>query len=141
MQVTNTFPETMLSPFFTRVILRHRLYLVLAGPALWREQRVQPVGVGAGIGVRHDLTALFVVGCIGDPPPDLVGRKRDFKLRKELGHIQSRMGDVDASSVGMARHPPSGTWGFVELGCDLGNTGECTYQRDVSTVETALLAS
>src|ERR1035438_2577615 len=68
----------------------HRLYLVLTGPALWREQRIQPVSVGAWIGVRHELTALLVVGCVRNPPPDLVGWKRDFKLRKELGHIQSR---------------------------------------------------
>ena len=50
----------------------HRLDLVLARPALWREQRVQPVSVGAAIGVRHDLTAPLVIGCVGDPPPDLV---------------------------------------------------------------------
>src|SRR5271166_6299236 len=68
----------------------HRLDLVFAGPALWREQRVQPVSVGAAIGVRYDLTALLVVGCVRNPPPDLVGWKRNFELRKELGHIQSR---------------------------------------------------
>src|SRR5664279_5175027 len=67
----------------------HRFDLVLTRPAPWREQRVQPVSVGAGIGVRHDLTALFVDGCVGDPPPDLVRRKWDFKLWKELGHFQS----------------------------------------------------
>src|ERR1035441_5031423 len=67
----------------------HRLDLVLTGPALWREERVQPVSVGAAIGVRHDLTALLVAGCVRNPPPDLVGRKWDLKLRKELGHIQS----------------------------------------------------
>src|SRR5271167_856985 len=70
----------------------HRLDLVFARPALWREQRVQPVSVGAAIGVRYDLTALLVVGCVRNPPADLVGWKRDFKLRKELGHIQSRGG-------------------------------------------------
>src|ERR1035438_9378467 len=42
----------------------HRFDLVLTRPALWREQRVQPVGVGARIGVRHDLPALLVVGCV-----------------------------------------------------------------------------
>src|ERR1039458_4760217 len=68
----------------------HRLDLVLARPALWREERIQPVSVGAAIGVRHDLTALFVVGCVGDPPPDLVRRKWDFKLWKELVHFQFR---------------------------------------------------
>src|ERR1039458_3211766 len=68
----------------------HRLDLVLARPALWREKRIQPVSVGAAIGVRHDLTALLVAGCVGDPPADLVGWKRNFQLRKELGHIQSR---------------------------------------------------
>src|SRR5271165_5063700 len=68
----------------------HRLDFVLARPALWRKQRIQPVSVGPAIGVRHDLTALLVVSCVGNPPPDLVGWKRDFKLRKELGHIQSR---------------------------------------------------
>src|SRR5208283_1713159 len=62
----------------------HRLDLVFAGPALWRKQRIQPVGVGAGIGVRHDLTALLVVGCVGDPPPDLVRWKRNDQLLEEL---------------------------------------------------------
>src|SRR5271157_5363432 len=66
----------------------HRLYLVLAGPALWREERVQPVSVGAGISVRHDLTALLVVGCVGNPPPDLVRWKRNLKLREKLRNIQ-----------------------------------------------------
>ena len=51
----------------------HRLDVVLTRPALWREKRVQPVSVGAGIGVRHNLTAPLVVGCVGNPPPDLVG--------------------------------------------------------------------
>src|ERR1017187_2188884 len=68
----------------------HRLDLVVTRPALWREQRVQPVSVGAAIGVGYDLTALLVVGCVRNPPPDLVGWKRDFKLRKEFGRIQSR---------------------------------------------------
>src|SRR5271166_4400321 len=68
----------------------HRLDLVLARPALWREERIQPVSVGAAIGVRHDLTALLVAGCVRNPPPDLVRRKWNLKLRKELGHIQSR---------------------------------------------------
>src|SRR5271166_4502004 len=68
----------------------HRLDLVLAGPALWREERIQPVSVGAAIGVRHDLAALLVVGCVRNPPADLAGWKRDFKLGKELGRIQSR---------------------------------------------------
>src|SRR5208337_3475667 len=68
----------------------HRLDLVLARPALWRGQRVQSVSVGAAIGVRYDLTALLVVGCVRNPPPDLVRRKRDFKLWKELIHFQSR---------------------------------------------------
>jgi len=51
----------------------HRLDLVLTRPALWRKQRIQPVSVGAAIGIRHDLTAFLVVGCVGHPPPDLVG--------------------------------------------------------------------
>src|SRR5208337_3169060 len=68
----------------------HRLDLVLARPTFWREHRVQPVSVGAAIGVRYDLTALLVDGCVRNPPTDLVGWKRDCKLRKELGHIQSR---------------------------------------------------
>jgi hypothetical protein len=51
----------------------HRLDLVLADPALWPDKRVQPIGVSAGIGVGHDLTALLVVGCVGNSPPDLVG--------------------------------------------------------------------
>src|SRR5271165_6341624 len=29
----------------------------------------QPVSVGAWIGVRHELTALLVVGCVRNPPP------------------------------------------------------------------------
>src|ERR1019366_6397261 len=68
----------------------HRLDLVLARPALWREERIQPVSVGAAIGVRYDLTALLVVGCVRNPPPHLVGRKRDFKLWEELVHNKSR---------------------------------------------------
>src|SRR5271166_6780430 len=68
----------------------HRLDLVFARPALWREQRVQPVSLGAAIGVRYDLTALLVVGCVRNPPADLVGWKRDFQLRKELLYVQSR---------------------------------------------------
>src|SRR5664280_2662960 len=57
----------------------HRFDLVLTGPAMWREERVQPVSIGAGIGVRHDLTALLVVGCVGNPPPDLLRFSCDLR--------------------------------------------------------------
>jgi hypothetical protein len=66
----------------------HRLDLVLARPALWREERIQPVSVSARVAVGHDLPAFLVIGGVGDPPPDLVGRKRDFKLRQKLAQVQ-----------------------------------------------------
>src|SRR5271157_3194462 len=68
----------------------HRLDLVLTRPTLWGEERVQPVSVGAGIGVRHDLTALLVVCGVGDPPSDLIRWKRNLKIRKKLLNVQGR---------------------------------------------------
>ena len=68
----------------------HGLDLVLARPPLRGTQRIQAIGVGARIGVRHDLTTFLVIGSVGDPPLDLFGWKRDFEFRKDLVHIQSR---------------------------------------------------
>ena len=62
----------------------HGLDLVLARPALRREQRIQSIGVGARIGVGYDLAPFLVVRGVGNAPLDLVRWKWDLKLRKDL---------------------------------------------------------
>ena len=68
----------------------HRLDPVVARPALGREQRVQPIGVGAWIGVGYDLPAFLVVRSVGDAPPDVIWRKWDLELFEELLDVPFR---------------------------------------------------
>ncbi len=68
----------------------HRLDLVLPRPALGREERIQPVGVSARIGVGYDSTALFVVAGGRESPPDLRRWKRNLKVREKVLNVQCR---------------------------------------------------
>ena len=68
----------------------HRLDPVLARPALGSEERVQPIGVGARIGIRYDLPALLIARSVGDAPPDVIWRKWDRELFEELLDIPFR---------------------------------------------------
>jgi len=50
----------------------HGLDLVLARPALRREERIQTIGVSARVGVGYDLAPILIVAGVGDAPLDLV---------------------------------------------------------------------
>jgi len=86
-QVTNTLPKRMLSPFSRGVA--HRLDSVVARPSLRRTQCIQAIGVGAGIRVRDNLATSPVLGGHCDTPLDLVWRKRDFEFPKDFLHIEA----------------------------------------------------
>jgi len=103
LQVTSTLPEAFAFLYSGNVV--HRVDLVLARPALGREERVQPIGISARIGIRYDLAPSLVVVVLVTLHCTWSGENGTSSSRRSL-FTSSPEGDVDVSLAGMAKRPP-----------------------------------
>ena len=103
LQVTSTLPEAFAFLYSGNVV--HRVDLVLARPALGREERVQPIGISARIGIGTtwprflSFVVLVTLHCTWS------GENGTSSSRRSL-FTSSPEGDVDVSLAGMAKRPP-----------------------------------